>query len=277
MASKQAWMDKIIKEYRGRKSPEDFYHQIGEGVLVHPYHHSEDEVPSNTLGSFPQSLSLILRLNLDTDESTFVDYLNLGLSGAVMPGENARIMKEWNTVHWEMLDLYFLGKPCTEQKLTSNVKPGNEWIKADWRPLDVSAYYHNQVEERTFLRESIRAVNSGVVVIRLGDLPLFQMAALRAIRLFSESKERPIRILAVPSLTGKREKNLIRLTTMAITARLGGADALVLENEDDAYYRMMIPRLMEEESYLSEISDPLEGSYYIEYIASQMLQALMKA
>lgn len=77
-----------------------------------------------------------------------------------------------------------------------------------------------------------------------------------------------------------RNNNLLRQTTQAMSAVIGGCDVITVQplltgkvEEDQLYKRMAknIPLILKEESYLDKVTDPAEGAYYVENLCEQML------
>ena len=91
-----------------------------------------------------------------------------------------------------------------------------------------------------------------------------------------------IRISATPSTyylsTKEVNNNLLRLTSMAMSAVLGGCDQLVLTSHDLSEDRSAertarnIQHIMIEEAHLSKISDPASGAFFIETLTTELSQ-----
>jgi methylmalonyl-CoA mutase len=79
--------------------------------------------------------------------------------------------------------------------------------------------------------------------------------------------------------------NMLRATTEAISGVLGGVDSLNIQtinlSQNDAAHNYRIARnmahLIEEESYLSDVIDPLGGSYLIENLTENMAHSAWKS
>ncbi len=76
--------------------------------------------------------------------------------------------------------------------------------------------------------------------------------------------------------------NLVRGTTEAMSAKMGGANSITILPFDETYklpdefsYRLSrsIQLILKEESLLSKVTDPAAGSYYIEQITQKMVDA----
>lgn len=69
--------------------------------------------------------------------------------------------------------------------------------------------------------------------------------------------------------------NMLKSTTAAMSAILGGCDSITIENEnDEAAFKSRIarnvPTLLREESHLNQTADATAGSYYLESIIDEM-------
>ena len=70
--------------------------------------------------------------------------------------------------------------------------------------------------------------------------------------------------------------NLLRQTTMAMSAIIGGCDVITVQSiaSDELQQRMAknIPLILKEESYLDKVADASEGSYYMEMLCNELLE-----
>ncbi|NOT74165.1 MAG: hypothetical protein HOP08_04490 [Cyclobacteriaceae bacterium] len=75
--------------------------------------------------------------------------------------------------------------------------------------------------------------------------------------------------------------NMLKGTYAAMAAILGGCDVLTIEEEDPNNKTMSreacnISNVLREESFLSKVSDPLAGSYFIEDLTQQLTESAWK-
>ncbi|MDR1728979.1 MAG: methylmalonyl-CoA mutase family protein [Acidobacteriota bacterium] len=71
--------------------------------------------------------------------------------------------------------------------------------------------------------------------------------------------------------------NLLRATTEALSAVLGGCDALYVEPFGfDRHIAVNIQRILQEESHLDAVADPAGGSYYIESLTDAIAREAWK-
>jgi len=69
--------------------------------------------------------------------------------------------------------------------------------------------------------------------------------------------------------------NLLRQTTQAMSAILGGCNALTVAGfQEELYQRMAknISLILKEESYLDKVTNPTEGSYFLQELSHQILE-----
>lgn len=139
--------------------------------------------------------------------------------------------------------------------------------------------------------------NLGQAVFRVavGSDYFFEIAKLRALRLLyatlaKEFEFKPeCHILAVPTRRNKTlydyNTNMLRTTTECMSAVLGNADTVVNLPYDSLYHQPnefgdRIARnqllLLKEESHLDKVSNPAEGSYYIETITRQLAEKALQ-
>lgn len=123
--------------------------------------------------------------------------------------------------------------------------------------------------------------------VRIDPNFFLSIAKFRAIRyILSDLRREDIVIIANSSLYNKSysdvENNLIRLTTEAMSAIIGGADKVnllpynYLRQNDEFGKRITdnILLLLNEESYLSNVKDPLFGSYLIENLTAEFVNSV---
>ena len=68
-----------------------------------------------------------------------------------------------------------------------------------------------------------------------------------------------------------RYTNLLRVTTEALSAAVGGCDQLTVEPFGfDAHLALNVQRVLKEESHLDAVADPAGGSYYIEALTDSL-------
>jgi len=122
-------------------------------------------------------------------------------------------------------------------------------------------------------------------VFAVGPAYFVEIAKLRAARLlwaqavaaFGVKSDEGVR-MKLDVRTPRRNKsvfdrytNLLRVTTEALSAVVGGCDRLTVEPFGfDPHLALNVQRLLQEESHLDAVADPAGGSYYIEALTDQL-------
>lgn len=124
----------------------------------------------------------------------------------------------------------------------------------------------------------------------------FEIAKFRAIRLLAkqvfaayEREDNPLQIRAETGLRSSTmydtHVNLLRATSQSMSAALGGANILNVNNFNQAIKRKdahaerlgrNISLILKDESYFNKVSDPSAGSYYIEYLTDELCHQAWK-
>ena len=117
------------------------------------------------------------------------------------------------------------------------------------------------------------------VVFAIGPYYFLEIAKFRAARLLLPD---PARIVGVTPLRNKsvcdRDTNLLRVTTEAMSAVLGGCDTVVIQPFGfDPRLAVNIQRILKEEAHLDAVADAAGGSYYIESLTAMLAREAAKA
>lgn len=186
-----------------------------------------------------------------------------------------------------------LPKPAPSRRLTAG------WAMAEGAaPAGAvdAARWHEQgatsVQELAFaLAEASEAFAQGkavpALVFGVGSNYFFEIAKLRAARvLFANLAEAygasaEVRVFARTAMANKSlydpYTNLLRATTEALSAVIGGCDALEVQPARfDRRLALNVQRILKEESHLDGVADPAGGSYYIEALTDALASAAWK-
>lgn len=124
-------------------------------------------------------------------------------------------------------------------------------------------------------------------VYAVGSNYFFEIAKLRAARaLWSQAAAAfpapaRLRLHAVTALSNKSvydpHMNLLRATTEALSAAIGGADSITVRPARFSdHLARGIHRILKEEAHIDRVADPAAGSYYVEALSNQLAQAAWK-
>jgi methylmalonyl-CoA mutase len=128
-------------------------------------------------------------------------------------------------------------------------------------------------------------------VFAVGSTYFFEIAKLRAARLLwakavaaFEPKDQSSCLMHLAVRTSQRNKslydrytNLLRVTTEALSAVIGGCDQLAVDAFGfDPHLALNVQRIIKEESHLDVVADPAGGSYYIEALTDSLAREAWK-
>jgi methylmalonyl-CoA mutase len=119
-------------------------------------------------------------------------------------------------------------------------------------------------------------------VFSVGTNYFFEIAKLRAARqLWARLSNEPMTIWSRTSMADKSlydpSANLMRCTTEAMSAIVGGCDYLVIEPARfSEHLARSLGRILREESHFDAVSDPGGGSYYIESLTASIASEAFK-
>ena len=130
------------------------------------------------------------------------------------------------------------------------------------------------------------------IEIHMGNKILAEIARFRAMRLLIELLFQQYQLdtsgvfyqatVNRDALSGEPELDLIRLTSMTLAARIGGANAFsypILSGDKTAFHQRIssnIAHIYDLESHVGKVGDPLAGSYFIETLTDQIASAAWK-
>ena len=177
---------------------------------------------------------------------------------------------------------------------------GNDWQIAQPGSEPVLAvradHFHNA--GATAVQELAFALAAGVdllagdarevsFVFAVGSNYFFEIAKLRALRLLWDQVTRafdapvPLR-LHVSTATANKSlydpyTNLLRVTTEALAAVIGGCDSLIVEPFEFApRLATNLQLLLKHEAHLDQVADPAGGSYYVEWLTDRLARDAWK-
>lgn len=132
--------------------------------------------------------------------------------------------------------------------------------------------------------------------LAIGGDYFFEIAKLRAVRplLAAVLEHYSVAVPVVPVMSSNSvwskslyepNVNMLRNTTEAMSAILGGCDAILIYPHDNTFkmpdefshrVALNISNLLKEESYFDKVADPSAGSYYIETITSELAGKILQ-
>ena len=165
----------------------------------------------------------------------------------------------------------------------------NQYLEAGANTVQELAYTVAHVNEYFNRIENI--AQPITIQLAINGNYFFQIAKIRALRLILDSLAKEynftagFHIIAQPAMRNKTlydyNVNMLRTTTECMSAILGGVDAVSNLSYDALYHKSnefgdRIARnqllILKSESYLEQVANPADGSYYIENITQQLAE-----
>ena len=166
------------------------------------------------------------------------------------------------------------------------VQAPQPWRNGEWEILEDPPTGLFELSESGSIQQLHEALQSGAssFLVPVDTLYFEEIAKFRALRRIFDHE---IRVVAITSRVHQTiydpHVNLLRATTCAMSAILGGCDALVVRRFDEARgsdsgeLALRLARntqlLLREESGFGEIVDPAAGSWYLESLTQQLIEA----
>jgi methylmalonyl-CoA mutase len=145
--------------------------------------------------------------------------------------------------------------------------------------------------EKRSAKTSVDAAAPGIeFVFAVGSTYFFEIAKLRAARLLwaqavaafgGDAKSGLLKLHVRTAQLNKSivdpNTNMLRVTTEAMSAAIGGCDSLTIEPFGfDEHLALGIQRVLAEEAHLNVVADPAGGSYYIESLTNSLAREAWK-
>ena len=290
--SKDAWIQQVIKELKGK--PIEGLNKDWYGIDVQPfYHHSDESAPMPSPVSGSKNWKLILDYckgynndlyeNVDGvawDEPVSKDKIWYNTGGYSDKNEGGYAIQNLKPSSLKTLDSQSF-KKGTRTPVFSILNPNVNIVgEGEIR------YF---VEKANELAEQLIALGvqnpelSINIEVPIGPNFFFEVTRMRSLRIAMEAvfNGKCPTLTAVCGVTSGDEKeysNLLRITTMAMSAIMGGADILYLKSykkEIDAEsvrWSRNISHLLRYESHLDFVEDVASGSNLVEYLTGKLLK-----
>ncbi len=144
-------------------------------------------------------------------------------------------------------------------------------------------------EDATIAEEVLFKVATGtdyfVEIAKLRALRIVWANVLKAYQISSDEFPKIMVVFAAESQSSDPNQNMIRATTMAMAAAIGGADLLIVspagkeEKKTTGFYRRIarnVQHILKMESFLDRVKDVAAGSYYVETLTTKIGEAVWK-
>jgi len=237
-----------------------------EPAYIHTHFKISDAIdPISVLSEFAEILA-----NKKGDKNAFGGSIDVVVT-------DYQILKKWTTKHLPNFKTWCINGPLGDpiNQLTSMIRQGVEGLTKS---------------------EDTAIVEQVVFKIKIGTDFFLEIARLRALRIVWANvlKSYGLEPTIFPKImvefdpgsqTDDPNQNMIKATTMAMAAAIGGADLLVVLPADSSdadstgFYRRIarnVQHILKMESFLDRVSDIAGGSYYVETLTTKIGEAVWK-
>ena len=291
--SAEEWKNKIIKDLKGESFDKLIWHSK-EDIEVLPFYTKEDnekyqlQVPLKQTSSW-QITERVLVDDITTANKVALHALQNGATAITFNLQNKSFNKE--QIEFLVRDILIDIAPVTFEDYTEEDKVILETVVKDSCPLTIYTEQRDSISDElaAALKKGIQQSNSNLRFhFYCTQNYFFEIAKLRAFRWLwkqvCELKKQPYHIFIQSETNSKNfsaddeYSNILRNTTAAMSAILGGCDGLIINSHDtligESNFGKNIARnihhILQHESYFNDIEDAAKGSYYIEYLTYQL-------
>jgi len=114
--------------------------------------------------------------------------------------------------------------------------------------------------------------------MEIAKLKVFRRLWYQITQAYCADKDDSLLLQGISNPWNKRDfqpnANMLKSTTAALSAILGGCNAITIKPEEDSLFKDRIARnvlnILREESHLNQTADPIAGSYYLESLIDQL-------
>jgi len=285
---KEDWNAVIAEKLKEGISIEDLAHEYPSGILIEP------NVMGSDIEKYNHSISVskpwINMASINGGSSSDKNKLALlalqqganGLSFELSSQDSILdILKDILTSY---LDVRIDCSQLSSEEIAKQKSLVNQSYYPNLRWIDNSDnYVQCFIEENDRIQSIKRCIDSLKsnaridVILSLSKNLLFEIASLRALRaLLEESNVQSFNILARYEVEGTNELgdyNLIEKTYKVLSGILGGANAILTPytGDEDSRLTLNIHNVLDLESGMKNVLDPLGGSYYIEKLTGEII------
>ncbi|MBK9328046.1 MAG: hypothetical protein IPM95_01775 [Sphingobacteriales bacterium] len=289
------WKEKIIRDLKGDAYDKLIWHSK-EGIDVLPFYTKEDnekyqlQIPPKSSGGW-QITERVIVDDIKEANREALHALNYGATSIIFNLKHTLLDASetdclTNGILKNIAPVYF------EDYLKDNKSVLEHEIPDSCTPVILIP------KQETIISELVYALQKGlegdISVNRFhfytGQNYFFEIARLRAFRWLwkqvCQLKNEPYQLTvfcetAIQNGDDKYEySNILRNTTAAMSAVLGGSDAVIINSHDihngnsdfGKHIARNVHHILQQEAYFAEIEDAVKGSYYIEYLTFKLAQ-----
>lgn len=286
---KEEWNKVIAEKLKQGVNLDDLKHEYPSGIIMEP----------NILGSDIEAFDHIVKVNSawinmasiqrnsSIDKNTLaLQSLQEGANGlSIELTKNDSIADILNEVMTEYLDVRIDASQLSSEEIDHQKSllpekdfPNIRWINQETNCKQFDISKENRVQSIRSVLEQIDLSKPADIIVTLSKNLLFEIASLRAIRSLVDSKGvSSFNILARYDVEGSNtleDYNLIEKTYKILSGILGGANAILTPyfGDEDSRLTLNIHNVLDLESGMKNVLDPLSGSFYIEKLTGEIIR-----
>ena len=292
-ATAQDWKNKIIKDLKGEPYDKLIWH-TNENIEVLPFYTKESiggmqlQIPVKASKGWQIAERIIVH-EFDTANKSALESLHAGAQIILFDLQNKKITATDISVLVKEIDIeiapVFFENYKEEDKTTLE-----SVVKDSCTGFEKISQANSLTEELVYLLNLATTTSQETLFVHffVGQNYFFEIAKLRAARwlcqqvanLKNQQSQLCIRVETDTATYSKDDVNynMLRNTTAAMSAILGGCDQLLVNSHDsvttETSFGKRIARNVQHilyyESYFGELQDAAKGSYYMEYLTYQL-------
>ncbi len=290
--SVETWKNKIIKDLKGESFDKLIWH-TQENIEVLPFYTKEDNAKYQLAIPEKQTENWHIVARIDVDDD--VQNANKMALSALQNGATAIVFNLKHTAYTAEKITHLIQDILTEiaPVTLENFIPDNKSTIESILPNSCNVVC-TIPEQATITDELVMALQQGIATnatefhFYIKQNYFFEIAKLRAFRWLWKQvvdlRKQPylLRLHAETSIVrfdaNDENYNILRNTTAAMSALIGGCDSLLINSHDIQHtstdfgkrIALNIQHILKHESYFDVLKDAAKGAYYIEYLTYQL-------
>ena len=279
------WKEKVISDLKGANYNEKLVSDF-EGIEILPIYNKES-VKSFYSSNLPTNwtpFQLIEANNAEQANQQALQALTNDIDGIQFnnPNNINVLLKDISVEH---ISIYFTNTTdsfqvewedfCKKSKTSSNIIFDKNTIKAKGKTI--KEQIKNSLSEGLKKKEENLQFN-----FEIGSNFFLEIAKIKAFRILWNAKTgKEANIFCETTKNNKETEfeynNLLRTTTECMSAIFGGANSILVHSfsKESSNFSDRLSRnqqtILRKEGYLDKVSDPTKGSYFVEYLISELL------
>ena len=293
---KSEWKEKINTDLKGGDYNEKLI-SLSEGIKIFPIYHADDKIKTYNC-NFPsdwETYQLIDATDAKQANKRALTSLQNNVSGLCFSNPN-NLDVLLNDIAIEHIRIDFTNYSDEFPKVWQEYAKGKS-VQGAFHGITkaVIPNYLDTIfaEGETSKKQIYDAYNKGVEAgkevqfhFEIGSNYFLEIAKIKAFRILWRAKTGKDAFIFISTSTKNKKEvfafnNILRTTTECMSGIFGGANAIMVNSYNQSFesateFSERIARnqqkTLRKESYLDKVTDPTKGSYYVDYLISELLR-----